>query len=275
MNSKQLENAIQLTQNSLSRFWHKDYQFTLDYCKENVMLIGSLQEQFVQGLDAVRDILYRTSLEQPFCHLVGQEFHVVQNCGRACTIVGRYLVTTDASETFFLQSQQRCTYVWELEGDVLQIKHIHISDPLGELKLAEGEMFANTIGRMATNYYLRHMENTISRPQLTVIGIDNATYFLHFQEIIYVCAMGRTIMIRTISGKSIEGRMSISDFQSIAGSKMILVHRSYTVNPDYVSAIKKDGITMADGSLIPVPAKRYTAIKELLVELHGTSSDHD
>ena len=48
------------------------------------------------------------------CHLLHQAFLVAQNAGNACTIVGRYLTTTDDEVGYCLQAQQRCTVTWEL-----------------------------------------------------------------------------------------------------------------------------------------------------------------
>ena len=78
---------------------------------------------------------------------------MVQNVGNACTVAGRYLTTTDDEVGYFLQVMQRCTFVWELVDGVPKIKHIHVSNPMGELRLADGELFPDALGQMSKQYW--------------------------------------------------------------------------------------------------------------------------
>ena len=62
--------------------------------------------------EATAEDLRGTMRDLKPCHLMEQDFFVVQNSGNVCTVAGRYLVTTDERvEFFFLQVQQRCTFV--------------------------------------------------------------------------------------------------------------------------------------------------------------------
>lgn len=254
MTNKTVNHVIEITQESLSRFWQRDYEFGLQYFSEDITLVGSLQEQFVQGADNVKEILYQTTLQMPPCHLMEQEFLVAQNCGTTCTIVGRYLTTTDDTADYFVQSQQRCTFVWEMAGGELKIRHTHISDPLGQLKLEEGELFVNKIGKMATEY-----RRIIARSK------SNTVYFLSYAEIMYVSAMGREIEIYTNGKKNIMAQMSISDFMQETNGAFLPIHRSYVVNPMYVFRIQQFQVVLSDGTSLPIPAKRYTEVRDMLM----------
>ncbi len=48
------------------------------------------------------------------CHLHHQEFYAARNAGKTCTIFGRYLTTTDNETGYYLQLQQRGSFVWEI-----------------------------------------------------------------------------------------------------------------------------------------------------------------
>lgn len=265
MTNKTVNQAIEIVQETLSRFWQRDYKFFLQYLADDIILVGSLQDQFVQGIDNVREILYQTTLQMPPCHLMEQEFLVAQNCGSTCTIVGRYLTTTDDTVDYFVQSQQRCTTVWELVKGQLRMRHVHISDPMGELKLKEGELFAGTIGKMATEYYLRKARNLHDNRRITVKIKGNAVYFLSYAEIMYVSALGRDIEIYTDNGRTITAQMNISDFMRETNGAFVLIHRSYAVYPMYVSRIQQFQVTLSDGTSLPVPAKRYTEVRDMLL----------
>lgn len=52
----------------------------------------------------------------------------------------------------------------------------------------------------------------------------------------------------------------------MADEHFIKVHRSYIVNICYVAMIQMHEIIMSDGTFIPIPEKKYTAVKKLLLQ---------
>lgn len=268
MNRKTLQEVVQLTQECLARYWQLDPEYVLDYCDDNVVWVGSIQSQFMEGKDAVTQDFQNSMRELKPCHLLGQEFIIAQNTGNACTIVGRYLTTTDDEVEYFLQVQQRCTFVWEQTGDGLKIKHIHISNPMGELKVAEGKLFVNELGKMAGEYLMNHIRTMQEKKQIIVTDKNDIIHFLVLSEVVYVDANGRDCIIHTVQGEHINARMSITNFLAAAGENFISVHRSYVVNKTYISNIKKYEIIMLDGSRIPIPIKKYKEVREILTGLH-------
>lgn len=268
MNRKTLQEAVRLSQECLARYWQLDPEYTLNYCDDDVVWVGSLQSQFMEGRDAVAQDFRNSMQELKPCHLLGQEFIVAQNIGNSCTIVGRYLTTTDDDVEYFLQVQQRCTFVWEQTDDGLKIKHIHVSNPMGELKVTEGELFVNEMGKMAKEYLMNHICALKERKQIIVTDENEIIHFLMLSEVVYVDANGRGCIIHTVEGEKVNARLSITDFLNAVGESFISVHRSYVVNKAYISCIKKYEIVMMDGSRIPIPVKKYKAVREILTELH-------
>lgn len=116
MNKKMVQKLVDLTRECLARYWQLDAEYILSFCSPDVFWIGAIQSQFIEGFEACAEDLRRSVTEIKPCHLQQQEFFVAQNTGNACTIVGKYLVTTDETEEYFLQVQQRCTMTWELIG---------------------------------------------------------------------------------------------------------------------------------------------------------------
>ena len=145
--NRQVEQLVRLTQACLTRYWQLDCEYVLQYLDRDVIWIGSAAHQFVEGREATAADLRRSMEEIQPCHLLHQAFLVAQNTGNACTIVGRYLTTTDDEVGYCLQAQQRCTVTWELGEAGPKIKCLHVSNPMGELKLAEGETFVNVLGQ--------------------------------------------------------------------------------------------------------------------------------
>lgn len=100
--NRQVEQLVRLTQACLTRYWQLDCEYVLQYLDRDVIWIGSAAHQFVEGREATAADLRRSMEEIQPCHLLHQAFLVAQNAGNACTIVGRYLTTTD-DEVFHTQ----------------------------------------------------------------------------------------------------------------------------------------------------------------------------
>lgn len=269
MRVEKIKELVELSQECLTRFWQLDAEFVIKYFDKNILWIGSAQSQFTEGYaETVMDFRNIMRELKP-CHLLQQEFFVVQNMGNACTIAGRYLTTTDKGVDYFLQVQQRCTFVWELVGGEPKLKHCHISNPMGELKLAEGEKFTNALGEMSKIYWAKQMESINDRRRIVVTDTQGVVHFLHPYEVVYVNADKRKCIIHTTTGTEIEARISITDFLVLAGDGFSAAHRSYVLNKAYISCIRKYEIVMANGSKVPIPERRYNEIRNSMADIHN------
>lgn len=97
--------------------------------------------------DVAEDFRFNAEGLQP-CHLLNAEFFAQSN-GSLCVVTGNYRVATDETADFFLQAQQRCTFVWEKTKEGPKIRHMHVSNPIGEMKMDGKEAFPNKMGKMA------------------------------------------------------------------------------------------------------------------------------
>lgn len=273
MNKQTLNDIISLTQECLTRFWQLDPEFVIGYFDKDIIWIGSAQSQFTEGYDDTVADFRGIMKELVPCHLLRQEFFVAQNVGNTCTVVGKYLTTTDDSVGYYLQVQQRCTFVWELDKGEKKIKHIHISNPMGELQLAEGEKVPNKLGQMSKKYWKYRLHSAQSKDRIVVTDKNDVTHFLIPSEIVYATANGRNCDIHTLSGRKIEARMSITDFLEKIGDGFSAVHRSYVVNNQYIARIHSYEVVMADNTRIPIPVKKYIEIKDALTAHYDIEID--
>ncbi len=270
MNKKALNEIIHLTQECITRFWQLDPEFAISYFDKNIVWIGSAQSQYIQGYENVVNDFRSIIKELKPCHLLKQEFIAVQNSGNACTVSGRYCTTTDDDVGYFFQVQQRCTFVWEYVNGTPKIKHCHISNPMGELKLSEGEKFANALGEMSKKYWLYRINALQDKRRIVIWDNKDEVHFLMPDEIVYVNAIGRNSIIHTNLGTEIRSKNGITDFMNKAGDDFSIVHRSFAVNNKYISRIHQYEIIMANGSKIPIPKKRYKEIRDELMKCCNT-----
>ena len=242
----------------------------LNLCDESVTWIGAEENEFLIGLEAVKQNFSELLLHLRSCHLLNQEFYVTQSGKNSCIVIGRYLVTTDETNDYFLQAQQRCTFVWERKQGMNKIMHIHVSNPMGELKVAKGERFVNTIGYMANKYIERNFKKKFLGKQITITDANGAIRFIYLSEIIYVNAQRNDLLIVT-SGEKIHAKMNISEFMELADKSFIKVHRSYAINTDFMSKLERYTVTMKNGEQIPVPVKKYNEIRDEMVKMNNST----
>lgn len=267
MNKQTLQEIIKLSQECLIRFWQMDPEFAIEHFDKNIIWIGSAQSQYTDTYeDAVNDFREIIKELKP-CHLSHQEFQIAQNTGNGCTIVGRYITTTDESVGYHLQAQQRCTFVWEIRQGKPKIKHCHISNPMGELKLAKGEKFVNALGETTKRYWTTMIQSAQSKHKIIVTDHKDVTYFFSPSEILYANAVGRNCIIYTTEGTEVYSRCSITEFAEKAGETFSFVHRSYVINNIYISSIHPYEVTIREDIHIPIPKKRYVEIKKNLLSL--------
>ena len=266
MNKKTLQEVVRLTQECLAHYWQLDAEPVIRHLDRHVFWVGAAQDQYREGAEGSAESIRDTLPELRPCHMLNQEFSVVQNVGNACTVVGRYLTTTDEEAGYYLQVMQRCTFVWELVDGEPKIKHIHISNPMGELRLTGEELFPNVLGQMARQYWTDHWERARDRRRVAVKTKGGVDCFLSPAEVLYVMADGRSSVIHTTSGETLHACAGFRALLSQLRQGVIAVHRSYAVNAAYVASIRKYEITMTDGSKIPVPERRFQEIRDRLVK---------
>lgn len=270
MTREKLKSVIELTKECLEKYWQNDYNFVVDYLCEDATWIGANQSQFMQGKNEIKNDFEKISKELKKCHLLNQEFYVADNSGNCCTVVGRYLVTTDKNQNVFLQTQQRCTFVWKIIDNKFKIKLINVSNPIGEMKLTDKESFPNNIGKIVMKHFNseldKYKQNT---KKLTFYDIKNRLRVINVDDIEYAESAKRNVIIYT-NEESIIIKNKWKDFLSSVENILVQVHRSYAININNLSIIDEREIILKNGVTIPIPYKKRNEIKEMIKKLYQT-----
>lgn len=259
---------LQLTNECLSRYWQKDYMFVVNYCAEQVIWCGARQDEFLlTRSDVEEDFRFNAEGLQP-CHLLNAEFFAQSN-GSLCVVTGNYRVATDETADFFLQAQQRCTFVWEKTKEGPKIRHMHVSNPIGEMKMDGKEAFPNKMGKMAHRYMMNEIQRRTCASRISAYSENGSLTFFELSRILFICALGKECVIQTTDGEKFV-KTSISDLQKQAGDALIAIHRSYLVNPEFIRDIRRYTITLENGTELPVPQRKYNDLRQKLATLYQT-----
>lgn len=257
--------AIDLTQEFLRDYHQQRPQTIYSLCDDKVTWIGSNKDQFVIGLEAFKKEIDNVVAHSRPCHMEYEKFMVVENDGKICTVIGRYLVICDERCEGTLVDEQRCVVLWKQTGAELKILHISTTGPVCEWVEAGEEAPAPSQGRTIDRYLIRHTGGKNTRYLFT----DKDGTLLIVPEASIVCVEAqRKHCLLTIDGTTLEVRESLSRVKEKTESStaFMQVGRSYLINVWHVEKIMKDVIIMDDGTAIRLPEKRRAQIRE---ELRG------
>ncbi len=101
---------------------------------------------------------------------------------------------------------------------------------------------------------------------VTVRAIDRTVYRLLVDNILYIETVKRTSRILVHTKKepiTING--SLPGFEKEHPGLFVRIHASYLVNPLAVREIRRFTVTLSDGTELPIPEKKYTQVKKMLM----------
>lgn len=266
MTSENTALVIELTQSILEQFWQRDPALMLKYIDDDFSLMDVLNQYLISGRDNVCDFLPTVMDGISKSTLSDGEFHVAQNCGSACTVIGKYTLTPIDDEDGALRMKQHCVFVWEMaKNGEIRLKHIGVSKPDSAPAPTDyGASFRAAVCPSGSDSTSSAQAQPADR--MIITDTDDCTRFIPRSSILYVTSDGRNTRIHCFSG-NINARLSISAFLESAGNKFFPIHRCYAINLDYITLLKPYCVIMSDGSELPVPVKRYSEIKQQLTEL--------
>ncbi len=261
MIKKNVQKAMELTIESLNHFWKQDINFVLSLCAEDVYWLGSMPNQFMGGIHAMTEDFQQMVPYGKLCHILNQNFRVVQNNGETCTIAGECLISTDADVEQDIQTLMHYTYIWQMIEKQLKIKFIQASNTIDYVPKLEEDNFLNTMGK-STRQYLENKEPVFSEQQkLTVTDENRCVRFVYVAEVLSVSAYKKQAMLHTLNG-DIFVRRRFANVMEELGDDFVEVHRGHAVNMNYVEKIYRYEVLMSNGDKIAIPVKRYNSLLE-------------
>lgn len=146
--------APELVKHILMSFYvNRDIDEVLRYLSKDITWIGPGEQEFLTSFNEIKDYFYAGQNEIPSCDMNNETFEVVSEDKYRCMVVGKYTIRTKENDQMVLEVCQRCTFeIIENNGQLL-VKHMHISNPYGEMQV--DEFFPNKIGAQSYDYLQR------------------------------------------------------------------------------------------------------------------------
>lgn len=145
---------------------------------------------------------------------------------------------------------------------------MHVSNPIGEMKVTDGERFPNTLGENSKRYWKQSLEAYKDKSRIIINDVKDTVHLLRRDDILYISAYRRYCLVHTVSGDSIRVHVPIKEFLANVDEHFMSIHRCYIINISYLKSIQPHEVILIDGTKLPVPVKRYTEIKKSILTYH-------
>lgn len=264
--------AISLTRELLWLFWAN----AIDACARIVdgtsKLIAAEDPFEYTGTAQITRALQTMRDEYASRLIMRDEQYDVTSLGNgACIVLAHHSIEESGSEGSIQRrpaSANRflCTTVWSVNKD--DECRLALWSWRGFVGASRSPERASDKPRSASSSIstLRDVDDASDRqPALQTRGTDGVTHWIQPDSIIYVAAAHQYTDIYC-TDRRLRLRASIASIADQLSTVVVRVHRSYAVNPAYISRFEQDSLYLTTGAVIPIPAKRLREVRLALQE---------
>ena len=267
-----MENAVNLTREIIRLHYERELEAILKHMDENVVWIGPLGSQYVQGAENVREIL---SIEQeiPF-EVTDAHYSLLYEDEQTAAVYGHYTATNTGVCHYLFTQEQRCTFIYRKTPGGLKVIFMHVSNPADNL-LGKNEEFPFAVGKKAYELVNQKIRENRKRAQrIKFKDTANGDYYVNLNGVLYIEAQHRKCQVKCLK-RSFEIKEMISAVEKELPDNFLRIHRSYIVNMDYVIDCHRYQVNMVKGIQLPIPVKRYTEVFDQLTAYYSRQLQKD
>ncbi|MGS5514531.1 sensor domain-containing diguanylate cyclase [Clostridioides difficile] len=149
-----LKKAPKFAKHIIINFYvNRDIDEILKHLSKDITWIGPGEQEFLTSFNEIKDYFYAGQNEVPSCDISNDTFEIVSEDKNRCMVLGKYTVSTKENAQMVLEVNQRCTFEIIEDRERLLVKHMHISNPYGEMQI--DEYFPTKIGTQSYDYLQR------------------------------------------------------------------------------------------------------------------------
>ena len=247
----------------ISQFFDGIPQPLINHLSENVLWLGVRDGQFLQGKDRLSAII-RGWHEHATFTLGNMSTQLSPVGKKGMNVVLFYDVIAHLPEEDSVVNRQRTLLAWEeqkvlIDGEeetVPRLSMIMVSNAFSSRK--DLTSFSDLPSR--------EKPRTATLPKrILVRGMKDESHYLDADSVIYIESTDSShhSLIHTEHG-AIPCLDKVTNLAERYGDCFLRSHASYLVNPFYVRSLKRFSLTLTNGTVLPVPEKKYTAFKKML-----------
>ena len=246
------------------KYYENDYMPFLLHMDDDALWYGPAEGQFLQG----RETMIRTwqAEEHPLRFTMGNlKVRHVSAHPSSCNVMLTYSVVTHYPDGHDLSVFQRLLLCWcerretDRNGETRKTPRIlvcHISNPHG--KHEDDVIYPTNFSQV----YAGNQALPQRGERIHFHGLDRSDYFFLSDSVYWIEAAGggKHSVLHTANGE-VEIMGSVSSIEKRFGHLYLRCHQSYLINPHYLRNIRRFQVTLTNGTVLPVPEKKYTAFR--------------
>ena len=251
--------AALLSQRFLHFFWSGDIVTCAKFLDPNVCLVESNMQRSFVGKDNVSRFLSEQRLRRtPDYRGHDEEYDVQPVTNDVCTVSARYHAPAgptsagDASRSNVFGS-----FFWMLGENGLPLLKLCNFSRQSDRELSEARREPN-----ATETGSSTVEHRVA---LQAHDTSGTTHWVYPHNVIYIAAAHQYTDVHC-RDRLIHLRASFTQVLEQLDGVVVRIHRSYAVNPSYISHMEGEELHLINGAVLPIPVKRVRQVRELLAQ---------
>lgn len=236
-------------------YYDNDIQPFLDACDEDVLWIGPAENQIIRTKEALVAAFAAEKNDLKFVIYDLKVIPVSTTNSHVCEIILIFLVDTIWPDGSVNRVKQRIQLTLTERRGRIRLRVCHISNAI-----AYDERDTIYPIHYEENYKKFVLAGEQRSERVQIKSISKALLFLNSRQILYAETARSHTVIHTLEG-DYESVESLQTLMNRYPDLFVRCHASYLVNPEHVTEIRRFRIRLQNGIELPVPEKKYMAVK--------------
>ena len=245
----------------LNLYYNNEIEPFLSSCHDDVLWIGPAEKQVIRGRKNLMDAFHEEEHELKFSLNNLTLVPLATTSSTVVEVMTFMLVDTIWPDNSVSRVNQRMQFTWVEQKGVPKIRSVLISNAI-EYDERDGIYPVH----YDENYRKFVLTGETRSERIHVKGVDKNILYLNWSRVIYAESLGNHSLIHTLD-QEVETTESLKTLEKRYEKMFLKCHESYMVNPAHVHSIRRFKMTVTGGRELPIPEKKYTALKKALQEL--------
>ena len=256
-----------LSEEFIVHFYQHDWPWCSKLCHPDVSYLGSTSQGIALSLNQLQDLIIAAlSGFNPSLVLSLELMPRLLSPSKDVLVIAQFHLVSDPTKRHVHALRRRGTLIWTPTNQGLRVRHMHFSIPY----TVQGELDGLADISNETYLYARTMvEQMVRRSSIALKDVSGTLHYISPLEVNYLEADRQRCIIHCID-RNITVRRGLQEMVELFGDELVLVHRSFAVNPSNLRMVMRDAIIMNDGSRIPLPQRRAKEVRDHLEEVLKT-----
>lgn len=253
---EKLEDVTALTKEIIHGYYRGDLEPCFSHLSKKTVWI-STGEQMIVGGAAVRDHLLSRTQHRDF-RILRDNYYLLPVSAR-CAAVAAQVTAGDAKRE---DARITASYTLLYQAAGVETKLVLIHSGYGLLRPNQPDRDM-PVTWVPAYHLFRNLLLDLPEENRLAVPSGGKTFYIHPNTILYVQSKNRRAELCCVD-TVVRSDLSINQINAMLPAYYCPIYRCYTVNPRYVSAIRRYQVTMVTGETLPIPFHSYDKVKNSL-----------